>query len=664
MTYPIWTPSPERVAGSNMQKFLQAQAHRLEKPEYDALYRWSLDRNSEFWAAFWEFTGIRAMAHYRSVLTDTDRMPGARWFKGARLNYADNLLRPEHRGTALVFYSERGERIEMSWDELRRDVAALARVLQSMGIGEGDRVAGLLPNRPEAVVAMLACASIGAVWSSCSPDFGAGAVLDRFGQIRPRVLFATDGYFYNGKTIDCRPTLARVAGQIDSLEAVIVIGYVEPEPNLSAVTGARRYGDILAEASGDEASGDEASGAHAPGAEVPEYKALPFSHPLYIMYSSGTTGVPKCIVHGAGGTLIQHLKELQLHCDIKPGDAVFYFTTTGWMMWNWMVSALALGATLVLFDGSPFYPDPGVLWRIAERENLAAFGTSAKYLSALAKSGYRPAEHVRLACLASVLSTGSPLAPSSFDFVYEHIKDDLQLSSIAGGTDIIGCFISGNPMLPVYRGELQCSALGLAVDVFDDRGRPVRGQKGELVCTAPFPSMPVSFWNDPGDALYRAAYFERFPGVWCHGDYVEITSTGGFIIHGRSDAVLNPGGVRIGTSEIYRIVEDFEEIAEAIAVGQQWEGDVRVVLFVRLQPGHRLNDDLVERIRLAVRRDASPRHVPARTLETPDIPRTRSGKIVELAVRDVIHGREAVNADALANPEALEYFRNRAELAS
>ena len=642
-----------------MQKFLQAQEHRLEKPEYDALYRWSLDHNAEFWAAFWEFAGIRAMAHYRSVLTDPDRMPGARWFEGARLNYADNLLRPEHRGTALVFYSERGDRIEMSWDELRRDVATLARVLQSMGVGEGDRVAGLLPNRPEAVVAMLACASLGAVWSSCSPDFGAGAVLDRFGQIRPRVLFATDGYFYNGKTIDCRPTLARVAERIDSLEAVIVIGYVEPEPNLSAVPGARRYGDILA-----EASGARASGARAPGAEVPEYKALPFSHPLYIMYSSGTTGVPKCIVHGAGGTLIQHLKELQLHCDIKPGDAMFYFTTTGWMMWNWMVSALALGATLVLFDGSPFHPDPGVLWRIAERENLAVFGTSAKYLSALEKSGYRPAEHVRLARLASVLSTGSPLAPSSFDFVYEHIKEDLQLSSIAGGTDIIGCFISGNPMLPVYRGELQCSALGLAVDVFDDRGRPVRSQKGELVCTAPFPSMPVSFWNDPGDVMYRAAYFERFPGVWCHGDYVEITSTGGFIIHGRSDAVLNPGGVRIGTSEIYRIVEDFEEIAEAIAVGQQWEGDVRVVLFVRLQPGHRLNDDLVERIRLAVRRDASPRHVPARILETPDIPRTRSGKIVELAVQDVIHGREAVNADALANPEALEYFRNRAELAS
>lgn len=688
MTNPIWTPSPRRVADSNMQRFLQAQAHRLERPEYDALYRWSLDHNAEFWSAYWEFSGIRAMTPYRSVLTDPDRMPGARWFEGARLNYADNLLRPEHRGTALVFYSERGDRIEMSWDELRRDVAALASVLRSMGVGEGDRVAGLLPNRPEAVVAMLACASLGALWSSCSPDFGVGAVLDRFGQIRPRVLFATDGYFYNGKTIDCRPTLARVAERIDSLEAVIVVGYVELEPNLGAVPGARCYRKVLAEASGAQATGAkvsgasiagaEASGAEAPGAEslganaptaqahgaeVPEFKALPFSHPLYIMYSSGTTGVPKCIVHGAGGTLIQHLKEHQLHCDIKPGDAVFYFTTTGWMMWNWMVSALALGATLVLFDGSPFHPDPGVLWRIAERENLAVFGTSAKYLSALEKSGYRPAEHVKLSRLASVLSTGSPLAPSSFDFVYEHIKEDLQLSSIAGGTDIIACFISGNPMLPVYRGELQCSALGLAVDVFDDRGRPVRGQKGELVCTAPFPSMPVSFWNDPGDAMYRAAYFERFPGVWCHGDYVEMTPSGGFVFHGRSDAILNPGGVRIGTSEIYRIVENFEEIAEAIAVGQDWEGDVRVVLFVRLQPGHRLDDDLVERIRLAVRRDASPRHVPAKVLETPDIPRTRSGKIVELAVRDVIHGREAVNADALANPEALHYFRNRVELA-
>lgn len=654
MTNPIWRPTDRRVAESNMQRFLEAQAHRLERPDYQALYRWSVDRSAEFWAAFWEFSGVRSMANYRSVLTDPDLMPGARWFEGARLNYADNLLRPEQHGTALVFYSERGDRIEMSREELRREVAALASGLRSMGVGEGDRVAGLLPNRPEAVVAMLASASLGAVWSSCSPDFGAGAVLDRFGQIRPRVLFATDGYFYNGKTIDCRPTLARVAERIGSLEAIVVVGYVEQKPDLSGVPGAQRYVETLAEADGTGAGGGVA----------PEYRALPFSHPLYIMYSSGTTGVPKCIVHGAGGTLIQHLKELQLHCDIKPGDAVFYFTTTGWMMWNWIVSALALGATLVLFDGSPFHPDPGVLWRIAEREGLAVFGTSAKYLSALEKAGYRPTENVRLPRLASVLSTGSPLAPSSFDFVYEHVKEDLQLSSIAGGTDIIGCFISGNPMLPVFRGELQCAALGLAVDVFDDRGRPVREQKGELVCRAPFPSMPVSFWNDPGDAMYRAAYFERFPGVWCHGDYVEMTPSGGFIIHGRSDAILNPGGVRIGTSEIYRIVEDFEEIAEAIAVGQEWEGDVRVVLFVRMQPGHEVSGNLVERIRRAVRAQASPRHVPAKVLEAADIPRTRSGKIVELAVRDAIHGREAVNVDALANPEALDNFRNRVELTS
>ena len=452
MTNPIWRPTDRRVAESNMQQFLQAQAHRLEHPDYQSLYRWSVDRSAEFWAAFWEFSGIRSMARYRSVLTGPDRMPGARWFEGARLNYADNLLRPEHRGTALVFYSERGDRIEMSREELRRDVAALASALRSMGVGEGDRVAGLLPNRPEAVVAMLACASLGAVWSSCSPDFGAGAVLDRFGQIRPKVLFATDGYFYNGKTIDCRPTLARVAERIDSLEAVIVVGYVEQKPDLSGIPGARGYADFLAGTDGIEADGPAA----------PEYRALPFSHPLYIMYSSGTTGVPKCIVHGAGGTLIQHLKELQLHCDIKPGDAVFYFTTTGWMMWNWIVSALALGATLVLFDGSPFHPDPGVLWRIAERERLAVFGTSAKYLSALEKAGYRPAEHVRLPRLASVLSTGSPLAPSSFDFVYEHVKKDLQLSSIAGGTDIIGCFISGNPMLPVFpgRASVRCAGTG------------------------------------------------------------------------------------------------------------------------------------------------------------------------------------------------------------
>ena len=646
MTYPIWRPAPERVAESNMQRFLQAQAHRLETPDYRALYRWSVDRSAEFWEAFWRFSDIRATTPYRSVLTAPERMPGARWFEGARLNFADNLLRPEYRGTALVFYSERGERIDMSWAELRRQVGSVAQALQAMGVGPEDRVVGLLPNRPEALVAMLAAASVGAVWSSCSPDFGANAVLDRFGQVGAKVLFATDGYFYNGKTIDCLPMVARVVEGLDSLEAVFVVGYVDPEPDLRLVAGARRYSELL--------RGERGAG----------FRPLPFSHPLYIMFSSGTTGIPKCIVHGAGGTLVQHLKEHRLHCDIMAGDPVFYFTTIGWMMWNWLVTALASGATLVLYDGSPFYPDPGVLWRIAERERLKVFGTSAKYLSALEKSGYRPAENVSLGELASILSTGSPLAPSSFDYVYSHIKADLQLSSIAGGTDLIACFSSGNPVLPVYRGEMQCLALGMAVDVFNDRGEPIRDRKGELVCTAPFPSMPVSFWDDPGNARYRAAYFERFPGVWCHGDYAELTERGGLIIHGRSDAKLNPGGVLIGTAEIYRIVEKLDEIAEAIAVGQEWEGDERVVLFVRLQPGFELSRDLVERIRLAVRRQASPKHVPAKILETADIPRTRSGKIVELAVRDVIHGRIAVNTDALANPEALDFFRNRVELAS
>ena len=646
MTYPIWRPAPKRVAESNMQRFLQAQAHRLETPDYRALYRWSVDRRAEFWEAFWRFSDIRATTPYRSVLTEPERMPGARWFEGARLNFADNLLRPEYRGTALVFYSERGERIDMSWAELRRQVGSVAQALQDLGVGPGDRVVGLLPNRPEAVVAMLAAASLGAVWSSCSPDFGANAVLDRLGQIGAKVLFATDGYFYNGKTIDCLPMVGRVVDSLDGLEAVFVVGYVDPEPDLRPVAGARRYSELL--------RSERGAG----------FRPLPFSHPLYIMFSSGTTGIPKCIVHGAGGTLVQHLKEHRLHCDIKAGDPVFYFTTIGWMMWNWIVTALASGATLVLYDGSPFYPDPGVLWRIAEQERLKVFGTSAKYLSALEKSGYRPAEHVSLGELASILSTGSPLAPSSFDFVYSHIKADLQLSSIAGGTDLIACFSSGNPILPVYRGEMQCLALGMAVDVFNDRGEPIQGRKGELVCTAPFPSMPVSFWDDPGNARYRAAYFERFPGVWCHGDYAELTERGGLIIHGRSDAKLNPGGVLIGTAEIYRIVENMDEIAEAIAVGQEWEGDERVVLFVRLQPGYELSANLVERIRRAIRKRASPKHVPAKVLETADIPRTRSGKIVELAVRDVIHGRTAVNTDALANPEALDFFRNRVELAS
>ena len=644
MTDPIWRPSAQRVANSNLQQFLNAHASHLASRDYAALYQWSIAEPAGFWEACWEFSGIRATEPYETILTAPDEMPGARWFEGAHLNFADNLMRPEYEGAAIVFYSETEERTELSWEELRQQVASVAQALEFFGVGPGDRVAGLLPNRPEAVVAMLATASLGAVWSSCSPDFGPSGVLDRFGQIGAKVMFVTDGYYYNGETIDCLPGAAQVADRLDSLEALIVVPYRSEKPDLTRLPGGILYTELLV------------------GAPEPHYESLPFAHPLYIMYSSGTTGTPKCIVHGAGGTLIQHQKEHLLHCDIKAGDPVFYFTTTGWMMWNWLVSALASGAKLVLFDGSPFHPDPGVLWRIAERERLKLFGTSARYLSALEKTGYKPKENVSLEHLASVLSTGSPLAPSSYDYVYESIKKDLQLSSVAGGTDLIACFAVGNPMLPVYRGELQCRGLGMKMEIFNDRGESVREEKGELVCTAPFPSMPISFWDDPGDVKYRAAYFEHFPNVWCHGDYAELTERDGVIIYGRSDAVLNPGGVRIGTAEIYRIVEQFEEIAEGIAVGQDWNDDVRVVLFLRLQTGFQLDEKLVQRVRDTIRQRASPRHVPARILAVADIPRTRSGKIVEIAVRDIVHGRNVPNTDALANPEALEYFKNRVEL--
>ena len=560
------------------------------------------------------------------------------------MNYAENLLRPEYDGVALIAYSETGRRTEKSWNELRREVASVAQALRDIGVGPNDRVAALLPNCPEAIVAMLASSSIGAIWSSCSPDFGIDGVLDRFGQIEPKVLFAANGYSYNGKTIDCLPAIRSIAGDLPSVEALIMVDYLAEDEGIIGPPEAIDYANIANN-----------------NTEL-KFEQLPFSHPLYILYSSGTTGIPKCIVHSAGASLIQHQKEHVLHSDVKAGDVIFYFTTCGWMMWNWLASGLASGATLLLFDGSPFYPDPGHLWHIADTENLTMFGTSAKYLSALEKSGFRPREHAELSALNCILSTGSPLAPASFDFVYRDIKSDLQLSSVAGGTDIISCFGAGNPILPVYRSELQCRALGMKVEIFDDEGTSIVGEKGELVCTQAFPSMPLAFWNDPDDEKYHAAYFEKFPGVWAQGDYAELTEHDGIVIFGRSDAILNPGGVRIGTAEIYRIVEKFDAIAESIVIAQDWEDDVRVVLFVRLQEGHSLDDDLVHDLRSSIRQNASPRHVPARILEVPDIPRTISGKIVEIAVRDVVHGREVRNTDALANPSALEFFRNRAEL--
>jgi acetoacetyl-CoA synthetase len=641
---PIWQPSPERCAASDMRRFIAANRARLRGDDYAALHGWSVEAPAEFWAAVWEFCAIRAQRPYDTVLRDAARMPGAKWFEGARLNFAENLLAHDTGGAAIVFGNERGDRSTLSWSELRAQVASVAARLRALGVGEGDRVAGFIANRPEAVVAMLATASVGAVWSSCSPDFGVEAVLDRFGQIEPKVLFATDGYFYNGKNIDSLPTVRAIAARLPDLAAIVVVPYREDAPDLRSLPKASLFRELLAERA------------------VPSYDAVAFDAPLYILYSSGTTGVPKCIVHSVGGTLLQHRKEHTLHTDVRRGDVVFYFTTCGWMMWNWLVSALAAGATVVLYDGAALHPDPGVLWRLAERERIAVFGTSAKYLSALEKSGFEPRAAHALPGLRSILSTGSPLAPSSFDYVYRSVKTDVQLSSIAGGTDLISCFALGNPLLPVYRGELQCRGLGMKVEIFTADGRSVREQKGELVCTAPFPSMPIGFWNDSNGRKYHAAYFERFPNVWHHGDYAELTAHDGMIIYGRSDAVLNPGGVRIGTAEIYRIVEQFAEIAESVVVGQEWRDDTRVVLFVRLQPGATLDLELERRLREAIKSRASPRHVPAKILAVADIPRTMNGKIVELAVREAIHGRSVGNRDALANPEALDHFVDRPEL--
>ena len=601
--------------------------------------------------AFWveEARRLEWFDPWSSVLQWDAKDKRARWFDGGTINASFNCLdrhvRDGHGAQVAYFWEgEPGDERRITYDDLLAETCRLANALKELGVRRGDRVAAFIANRPEAVVAMLATASVGAVWSSCSPDFGVDAVLDRFGQIQPKVLFATDGYFYSGKSIDSLPTLRAVAARLPDLAAIVIVPYRSPDPDLSSLPNAHLFDELLEQRA------------------EPRYEPLAFDAPLYILYSSGTTGAPKCIVHGAGGTLLQHRKEHVLHTDIRPGDVVFYFTTCGWMMWNWLVSALAARATLVLYDGAPLHPDAGVLWRLAERENIAVFGTSAKYLSALEKSGFEPRARHPLAALRSILSTGSPLAPVSFDYVYRSIKADVQLASIAGGTDLISCFALGNPLLPVHRGELQCRGLGMKVEIFTPDGRSVRGEKGELVCTAPFPSMPIGFWNDASGAKYRAAYFERFPNVWHHGDYAELTEHDGVVIYGRSDAVLNPGGVRIGTAEIYRIVESFEEIAESIVVAQDWGDDTRVVLFVRLQPGVSLDAALERRLRDTIKTRASPRHVPAKILAVTDIPRTMNGKIVELAVREAIHGRPVGNLDALANPEALAYFVGRPEL--
>ena len=641
------------MADSNLRRFIDCIAARRDLPtgEYAALHRWSLERPDAFWFEVAHFADVKAEWAAAPVLENGDQMPGARWFPGARLNYAENQLHYRDDHPALIAYNERGQRRVLSYRQLCAEVARIASGLKEIGIQPGDRVVGFLPNIPEAVIAMLAATSLGATWSSCSPDFGIAGVLDRFGQIEPKAIFTADGYHYAGKTLDSIAPIAGVLSSLPSVATVIVIAQVSSAPDLATL-----------EANGRRALRFEQMGS--PHAKL-QFQRLPFDHPLFVMYSSGTTGKPKCIVHGAGGTLLQHLKEHQLHVDLKRDDRLFYYTTCGWMMWNWLVSGLASGAALVLYDGSPTHPDSGMLWRIAETEHISIFGTSPKYLAALEKAGYRPRERHSLPALRTLLSTGSPLSPEGFDFVYNDIKSDVQLASISGGTDIISCFALGQPFAAVRRGEMQCAGLGMAVDVVNEKGESLPpGEKGELVCRQPFPSMPLGLWGDTDETRYRASYFERFPGVWHHGDYAARTATGGFMIFGRSDAVLNPGGVRIGTAEIYRQVEQLPEILESLCISQEWQDDVRIVLFVKLRAGVELDDSLRQRIRDHIRSHTTPRHVPAKILAVADIPRTISGKIVELAVRNVVHGLPVTNTEALANPAALDLFRDLAELRS
>jgi len=645
---PLWTPSARAVAAAPLTAFIKraAAVSGRDLVDFDGLHRWSIEEREAFWSLLWDEAGVIGEKGER-ILIDGDRMPGARFFPDARLNFAENLLGHAGEGDALVFRGEDKVACRWSWADLREKVSRLQQYFRAQGIRPGDRIAAMMPNMPETIAAMLAATSLGAVWSSCSPDFGVQGVLDRFGQIEPAIFIAADGYWYNGKQIDIADKVAAALAAMPGVRKALIVDYLGRAEALAARSD--RAETMAA-----------AMAAYTPAALA--FERLPFSHPLYILFSSGTTGIPKCIVHSAGGTLLQHLKEQKLHAGILPGDRFFYFTTCGWMMWNWLVSGLACGATLLLYDGSPFYPDGNAIFDYAQAEKMTYFGTSAKFIDSVRKAGLRPIETHDLSSVRVISSTGSPLSPECFVFVYEGIKADVHLASISGGTDIVSCFVLGVPTRPVWIGEIQGPGLGMAVDVWDDEGRPIRGEKGELVCTRAFPSMPIMFWNDPDGAKYRGAYFERFDNVWCHGDFAERTQHGGIIIHGRSDATLNPGGVRIGTAEIYNQVEQMPEIAEAICIGQDFEGDVRVVLFVRLAEGVALDAALEKKIRDKVRVGASPRHVPARIVAVPDIPRTKSGKITELAVRDVVHGRTVKNKEALANPEALEFFRDLPEL--
>jgi len=643
---PIWSPSPERIARTQLTRFMRfvRERHRAPVPDYAALHRWSIEFPENFWSALWDFCEIRAQTRATQILADGNRMPGARWFIDARLNYAENLLRRDGNTAAIIFRNERGQRRELSWAQLRRETARIADGLRAAGVQPGDRVAAYLPNIPETVIAMLAATSIGAVFSSCSPDFGLSGVLDRFGQITPKVLFAADGYRYAGKTLDCMETIRAVKEKIASIERVVLVPYLNERPALDtigSVVAFAEFGDSTAPLS---------------------FEQLPFDHPAFILYTSGTTGVPKCIVHSAGGALLQQMKEHILHSDMGPDDRFFYYTTCGWVMWNGLASGLATGATIVLFDGAPLQPDPRVLWRMAHDERITIFGTSPRFLVAGEQADIRPRCEFELSALRTIISTGAPLNPPSYRYVYREVKPDVLLASISGGTDPMACFGSGCPIQPVYEGELQALSLGMKTEIYDDAGKPLVGEQGELVCSAPFPSVPIGFWGDTDGSRFHGTYFARYPNVWWHGDLATITSRGGLVVHGRSDAVLNPGGVRIGTAEIYRQVEKIEEVAESIAIAQQWQDDVRIVLFVRLREGSTLDERLRDKIRTAIRGNTTPRHVPARIVQVPDLPRTINGKLVELAVRDVVHNRAVKNLDALANPQALDYFKDLPEL--
>ncbi len=646
---PLWAPSQAQIESTQLFHFARALEKKtgLSFPDYDSLWRWSVDHTAPFWDAVWDFTGVIGEKG-EARIDHADRMPGAQFFPEARINFAENLLRRRDNGIAVIFRDEKGDERSLTFADFYEHVSRWAQALSAVGVKEGDRVAAFMPNKPETIIAMLATASLGAVWSSASPDFGTQGLLDRFGQVEPTVFVAVDGYYYNGKTLDCLQKVREVQPHLKGLKKTVIVPFTNPKPDLSGLQNTVTVGDFIAPFK----AGDIA------------FNRVTFNHPLFIMFSSGTTGIPKCIVHGHGGTLLQHLKEHRLQCDIRKDDRVFYFTTCGWMMWNWLVSALASEATLLLFDGSPFYPNGRVLWDFTTKHHCTLFGTAAKYIDALKANNIRPVDHYDLSDLRAVTSTGSPLVHESFDFVYSAIKKDVHLASISGGTDIVSCFVLGNPISPVWRGEIQGAGLGMAIDAFDDDGKPIPAGagSGELVCTKPFPCMPVKFWNDEDGSKYHKAYFERFDNIWCHGDWIERTAHGGFVIHGRSDATLNPGGVRIGTAEIYRQVEQIPEVFESIAVGQDWDNDVRVILFVRMKEGQALTDDVMDRIRKQIRIGASPRHVPAKIIQVSDIPRTKSNKIVELAVREVIHGRPVKNVEALANPEALALYRDLSEL--